>query len=388
MRALRASVAIVAILLAAACGGSEELALTVTPTSGLVDTPFDIEVAGAGAGARVTFTASGRSHRGRLWRVRWTARAGEDGRIELRDQYLRAQLRPVEPVPEGDYLPWAQRLTITAADGDEVATARAELIDRPASVTTTDLRPGRDGLYGTWFLPRGASRRTSILLLGGSGGGLPSELTASTLAGRGYPVLALAYFGVPGLPADLERIPLEYFRGALGWLRRHDAVDPARVVVFGVSRGGELALLLGVTYPKLVRAVVAYVPSSVVYPGMVDPNKPAWTLRGQAVPASGIPVERTSGPVFAVGAAADTLWSSGPSVELIEMRLEANGRKDVTALVYPDAGHAVGVAVPNTHSETVVQSRYGELNFGGSPEADERAREDSWPKLLRFLAEL
>lgn len=32
-----------------------------------------------------------------------------------------------------------------------------------------------------------------------------------------------------------------------------------------------------------------------------------------------------------------------------------------------------------------VQSRYGLLNLGGSPQADEAALEDSWPKLLRFL---
>jgi hypothetical protein len=35
-----------------------------------------------------------------------------------------------------------------------------------------------------------------------------------------------------------------------------------------------------------------------------------------------------------------------------------------------------------------LQSRYGELYLGGSPQADDAALEDSWPKLLRFLERL
>lgn len=45
----------------------------------------------------------------------------------------------------------------------------------------------------------------------------------------------------------------------------------------------------------------------------------------------------------------------------------------------------MGIAVPNTWTPTTVSTRYGNLDFGGSPSADEAAREDSWPKLLRFL---
>ena len=41
--------------------------------------------------------------------------------------------------------------------------------------------------------------------------------------------------------------------------------------------------------------------------------------------------------------------------------------------------------MPNTWTRTVVSTRYGDLDFGGSAAADEAAREDSWPKLLRFL---
>jgi hypothetical protein len=92
--------------------------------------------------------------------------------------------------------------------------------------------------------------------------------------------------------------------------------------------------------------------------------------------------------VFAVGGGADMVGPSGFSVENIRHDLRGHDRRDVT-LVYPHAGHSIGWAVPNQPElgETVRDS-YGTLNFGGSPQADEAAREDSWPRLLRFLSEL
>ena len=168
-------------------------------------------------------------------------------------------------------------------------------------------------------------------------------------------MLQLAYFSEEGLPDELLRIPLEYFRTASEWLGAQEGIDSDRIVVFGVSRGGELALLLGSTYPDLVHAVVAYVPSSSVFPAIVDQAQPAWTLRGAAVPSEAIAVERISGGVFLVGGRSDALWPSGPSVELIVARLRANGRHDFTALNYERAGHAVGIAVPNTYTQTIVK---------------------------------
>lgn len=101
-------------------------------------------------------------------------------------------------------------------------------------------------------------------MLGGSEGGLPCDSEPSLLASHGFPTLALAYFGVPGLPSHLRLIPLEYFRRAFEWLGRQPGVDPAKLVVLGISRGGEAALLLGSTYPDLVHGVAEYVGSSKV----------------------------------------------------------------------------------------------------------------------------
>jgi dienelactone hydrolase len=91
-----------------------------------------------------------------------------------------------------------------------------------AGVTATELRVPADGVYGRVFRPKdNSTRRPALLVFGGSEGGLRPAvvLKAALLAAHGYPTLALAYWKAPGLPQNLSRIPLEYFRKALAVLR-------------------------------------------------------------------------------------------------------------------------------------------------------------------------
>ena len=53
------------------------------------------------------------------------------------------------------------------------------------------------------------------------------------------------------------------------------------------SRGGELALLLGATYSR-IRAVVAYVPSGIVWPSFPPTGHSAWTLGGKEAPYANV----------------------------------------------------------------------------------------------------
>jgi pimeloyl-ACP methyl ester carboxylesterase len=106
-----------------------------------------------------------------------------------------------------------------------------------------------------------------VLVLAGSEGGL-HESTAALLASHGQALLALTYFRAPGLPRQLTGIPLEYFARAIAWLRTQPEADSDRILVVGHSRGGELALLLGATYPAAVNGVIALVPSSKVEAGL------------------------------------------------------------------------------------------------------------------------
>ena len=371
------------VVLLCGCDGND-LRLSATPPSGTIDLPVSIRGTGFDAGERVVITASGRSQDGALWRGRWTVAADASGEVVLRDRYVLARLRSPHGIG-----PWPSRITLTATGQNGSASTTVRRGGAAAdALLREDVRPGATGIFGEWIRPRGTSRHTAVLVLGGSDGGLSSytEAIASTLAGDGYPVLALAYFGEPGLPQALARIPLEYFRRALSLMRDQPAVDPNRIVTFGVSRGAELSLILASTYPKWVRAAIGYVPTQYVVNGYPDQSQPAWTYRGQ--PYLGdryeIPVEQIRGPLFVVGAADDQVWPSARGVHAIKARMRAHGRTDVTGLVYRGAGHSLGWAVP---IQVGAAANYTP-GFGGSPAADERAREDSWPKLLRFLARL
>lgn len=246
-----------------------------------------------------------------------------------------------------------------------------------------------DGIVARYWTRSEASRRTPIVLLGGSEGGYYRDTVASLLAAHGYPVLQLAYFGVAGLPSRLERIPLEYVHRAVLWLRNQPVVDSERLTLVGGSRGAELALLVASRFPSLVFAVAAYAPSSVVNRA-VESDAPAWTHQGRPVPyLSGregftptptnepqavIPVERIRGRILLVSAVADEVWPSASFALAIVDRLNAHGRANVTSLTSHDAGHGVVAAIP-----------YLSLPGGIDPGSDARARTAAWFKLLDWL---
>lgn len=66
-------------------------------------------------------------------------------------------------------------------------------------------------------------------------GGRLSEPRASLLAGKGYVVLALAYFGYEDLPKKPKVLDLEYFEEAVSYLRRQPEVSVGQYVILSVS---------------------------------------------------------------------------------------------------------------------------------------------------------
>lgn len=213
-------------------------------------------------------------------------------------------------------------------------------------------------------------------------------------------------------------------------MKRHPMVDAGRVAVAGNSKGGELALLLGATYPKDVGAVVGYAPSAVVWQGITfnreayhgGPKSP-WSLRGEPVPfarfarplptemvrmvgsylgrqpivgrvfyeralknetavaAVEIAVEKIDGPLLLISGTDDQMW---PSTRLSEMAIERLKAHDhpfpYEHLRYEGAGHMI--TLPNAEPPTSWTSRY---EVGGTREANEFANADSWTKVLGFL---
>lgn len=376
-----------ALVAAAAPTGSRATAvrLELTPRSGTFDVPVTIEASGLPPDAEATVTFSGRAPNGSSWRGERTARV-RGGRLDLPDRYVFGLMRRRTPpastqritVPAS--LPHTVRISVRA--GGVRASATVRRFSAETLVTSRPESVQRVGFDGVWFLPRHVSgRNTAILLFGGSEGGLVYPYLPATLASRGYPVLDLAYFAAPGLPRQLERIPLEYFRRALKWMDGQPNVDPRRIVSFGSSRGGELSLLLASTFPTLIHGAVGYVPSLFAGNGIPNATVAAWTYRGKPIVGE-IPVERIDGPVFVTGGDRDDLSASALYVRMIAQRLHRHGRDDVTALTYPGAGHLIALVLP--------LSPLLKPNFvpGGSPGADAAARANAWPRLLRFLASI
>lgn len=317
---------------------------------------------------------------------------------------LLSMMHPIGRAPAGAYF-WARgqmRFTLSVdAEGKTLASTTFTRRFSASALTTRPLSLNRDGISGQFVYPPGATRRPAVLLLTGSQGGVPSPLLSGILAARGYPVLALGYFKLPGLPQQLLRIPLEYFQRALEWLRRQPQVDPKGIIVLGISRGSEGAFLSGAYFPRLVSAVIGMVPSDVAicsYPGC---RGPAWTFHGRAVPYTSefntphpvdqpnavIPVQRIRGPVFLACGTNDGVWASCPYAKAIITHLNAvHDRFPHLLYAYAGVGHGVGFFVP--YEPMIERLPGGGPNAveGGTPQANQWALARDWPHLLDFLA--
>jgi uncharacterized protein len=274
----------------------------------------------------------------------------------------------------------------------------------------TGRRITEEGLLANYFPAR--QKGPAVLALSGAVGGLTMTDTSIALQAEGFGVLLLSYFRGPGQNPNAELVPLEYFATALAWLRRQPEVDPARVGIVGVSKGAEAALVVAVRHPEL-KAVVAALPSSVVWPGIIWERRTgqissSWSEQGKPVPhlphvpfdaskggtmadnyavslkalpqhpEAVIPVERIAGPVFLVCAGEDRVWPSCPMARQIQERLHAHGRLDSTLLAYQDAGHAAfGPPVPSDDPRLA--------DSGGTVLGTSAARADSWKKAITFL---
>ena len=286
-----------------------------------------------------------------------------------------------------------------------------------------------EGLVATLHLPRGEGRHPAVIVLSGSEGGVVNaNLFGQPLAAAGFVTMCLAYFAMDGLPRDLSRIPLEYFKKAIDWLRAHPAVDVDRVAVFGMSRGGEAALIVGATFPS-IRAVVASVPGHVVWQG----NHPdqslktsSWTLAGVDLPYASlveprvgqtwrewfeaslttapaeaeIPVERINGPVLFVTGTEDGVWPCSEMADAAIERLRLHRFAfPIEHARYEGAGHAILMPpyfvgpvenpwpAENYHRPHWLESGIGSLQLGGTSEGNRLARMDAWPRMIRFLKE-
>ena len=396
------------------------------------DAPPVIRAGGLEPGAAHTLVVERSStwSPGTLMRSETPYTASARGRIDTAEQTADGddELSPWVPIRTMDYLqdpvpqglvPGHLRITLRDTEGGTLDTRTVVI-----SPTADTLResPLGEAFPGAFVLGPDDAKgpRPAIVYLGGSEGGDGSaRTTGPLLAAQGFTVLGLPYHAPswrvePGtfgdLPTDFAELPIDYLESAVAALRERPDVDPDRILLFGVSKGAEYALLAGSLIPDDSPGggfcgIVANVPSDVVWEGWgrradtryasfswrgeglpfvpyaniargIDPNDP-YTL-GQshadgraANPDSVAParmaVERIDEPVLVTGGDRDTVWPSGVMARNVKAARDAAGLETL-AFVYPEGGHAV--------SGTPLRR---------GTEADTQARLQSFPATMAFL---
>lgn len=434
-----------ALVLIAGCSGGDprdEVSIRIADPEVLADEPVAITVDGLVPGSEATLWTHRVDALDRAWLAHATFTADAAGTVDVATDaptagtYARPDpmglfwsMRPADgtpPGPPGPVGPDAPTSVLAQVDGDTVA--HAEVMRRTGAPNVT--REELADPTGVLFTPPGPGPHPGVILLGGSEGGIPDYGLAELLASHGFATLALAYFGVNDLPDELSRIPLEYAGDAIETLTARPEVADGRVGVIGASRGGELALLLGATFPQ-VGAVVSYVGTGYGFPGLSSTGAggPSWTVDGTDVPyltpaldagaairryvvpqligapirdvagtwsdvlatdpraraAAEIPVERIDGPVLLLSGSDDRLWPSAQLSDVAANRLDGHPWP-YEHVSYPGAGHFF-FGPPGSPTFTDIASPFGQLAGGGTRDANAAAAADSWPRVLETLAD-
>lgn len=422
---------------------TSQVRITVLPQEALMDEVVQIKVLGLPPNAMVTIRASLSASDRQRWQSSASFQADSGGIIDLSGQapvsgtysgadpmglFWSMSADPNSKEGETGFLPTGHFrepvVTVLQAEqgGRVVASAESRRWFLRPAVRVTEI--GEAGLVALLFEPAPSERRPVIIVLGGSEGGYP-ESEAALFASHGYTALALAYFGLPGLPGELRNIPLECVQKALVWLRTRPSVDQSRIAIVGGSRGSELALSAAAQYSEL-RAVVAMKPSHVVWEGTSArgyPDGPSFTVGGKPLPylknhisvgfgwhyvghwlsksplaltpmfldsladresaaRAEIPVERINGPVLFLSGKDDQLWPSSLMAEKALARLKQHHHVfDDQHIAYEGVGHFIPTAwVP------LAGSRRGlRFSIGGNAPAGARACADAQKRILAFL---
>ena len=417
--------------------------LEVFPEESLLDEPVHLRLEGLAPGSGVLLRCRLHDEKGFDWLSEAEYLADERGTV---DPSERASLRGTYDGVDGEGLFWSMvpeppgqargKFSLhdvsplfleVEAFGQGGFLGRAAFTRRIAApgITREDVRD--EGLVGTLFMPPGEGPFPGVVDIVHSGGGLRHEPYAALLASRGFAVMALATFGIPPLSRGLVEIPVERLGMALAHLAAHPRVDPARIAVTGTSKGAELALL-GASLFSSVKAVVAFMPSCVLWSGVGRgyEKRPSWTWRGAPLPfvsplydrlaprsrgplrlepmyrealekvgadhPARIPLERSRAAVLLLSPEDDAVMPAALMGSQLEERLAGAGfSRPFRHVIYPGAGHMIGSdllpGLPSSIRHTFHPLARFSIAYGGTAAQPAAAARLSWGEMLRFLRE-
>jgi dienelactone hydrolase len=314
-------------------------------------------------------------------------------------------------------------IDILAECGQERASATMERLFKTPEIKSQRIT---DEFVGELFYSDEPGHKT-IVWLGGSGGGLGiNSLLCAPLASHGFNVLSLPFFGEKGLPAQLSRIPLEYFEKAFAWLSKNPITSGKEVWILGMSKGAELALILASRHPFITR-VALWAPHAYCFQGIAFKNESSWTYAGKDLPyirlrnrwvfanmlngfiknepfefasvykkgvavaknkeAARIKVEDAHADLLLFASKQCGMWNTYDGcVEIMDTLRRHSYPHSYDLIVDEDAGepYLVPYVIPSSESSAKMAPRLV-LSTGGTLEGNAHARADAWEKAIQFF---
>lgn len=233
--------------------------------------------------------------------------------------------------------------------------------------------------FGTTYGPGGDGPFPSVLVLHGSEGGFSgwSHCICMLLAAHGYLAYPYSYSqgGNAWNAGSIKDVPVDTTADALAALRKFD-FSTDKTGLYGVSRGGEHALLLASLMatersPEQPDAVAAHSPADVICgafdakrfrdpgdPGWRewDPADRAWSWRGtseELKPTTPIDINKYQGPLFLSHGSSDRVWSVDMTKRL-ESKLQ-NRKPHLEVHYYEGEDHMFSNEAYNKHHALLIQ---------------------------------
>ena len=295
-------------------------------------------------------------------------------------------MRHVTPIGEAE-LSRNRSIVELALMSGSTEIARGELRLRPNARLLTRRVVLADRLVGVIAARAGVMHAPLVIALHGSDGGdtVSNMELATRFTTRGYAAFAVSSVacswtgGLPDVPSAFDSIEVSTLDRARAWLGAQPEADTSRTAVWGVSKGGEFAMVAAARR-RWPRAIIGCVPSDVMWAGfgrapavgevLTSWSDDVWRLPAipydndddvfaaraaarqvhdrsrNAHPAetmqARIPIEDATAPLLLLGSTDDETWASGVMVRtLATTRFRDRARASVESHVYADAGHGI-----------------------------------------------
>ena len=210
---------------------------------------------------------------------------------------------------------------------------------------------------GRLFYDEKLRRAPAVIIVSGSEGRIEkAQNIAQLLSSRGYICLAIAYFGLEGLPQNLERIPIECLEEAKDFLYHHPQVDNTKIGIYGRSKGAEL-VLAGQSILDNVQCLV------------LNSNSSSWTCLQKELPyqkfqlgnyllnkffgkhipedsRAQIDVSKIASPLLLLGSDVDEIWNASSAIDDIISHYKG---ESILFKKYYETGHMLTIAYQPNH---------------------------------------